>query len=57
MNTQLFLLKRTGEAVLAIDGLGPVEALANFGWAADVGEVVGGPVASHNKDHCFPFPS
>lgn len=55
MNTQLFLLKRTGKAVPATDSLGPVEALANFGWAADVGEVVGGPVAAHNKGHCFPI--
>lgn len=35
--------------------LGPVEAVANFGWAADVGEVVGGPMAAHNKHHCFPI--
>ncbi len=54
MNTQLFLLKWAGEAVFAIDSLGPVEALANFGWAADVGELVGGLVAAHNKDQCFP---
>lgn len=46
LNTQLFLLKRAGEAVLAIDSLGPAEALANFGWAADVGEVVWWPSSS-----------
>lgn len=34
---------------------GPVEAPANFGWAADVGELVGGLVAAHYKDHCFPI--
>lgn len=37
------------------DSLGPVEALANFGWAADVGEVAGGRVAAHNNNRCFPF--
>lgn len=36
------------------DSLGPVEALANFGWAADVGEVAGGRVAAHNNNRCFP---
>lgn len=46
LNTQLFLLKRAGEAVLDIDSLGPTEALPNFGWAADVGEVVWWPSSS-----------